>query len=428
MGLPNKYFLLAAMGTCAVLFFSSSPEASAQDDCKPGYIWKPNSGVGCVQENCNDIPDAHWGYVQDCVCGSSGSIHEKDTDPNKECIYSADHESCPSCVYACVHNDEECPETKTSKNTKKSDDKNLTKDDKSSTSGQPAKGTKTQTAATSTIRPALSTQLSIKKTCQQYCETLKMGGRYDEVLEASGKYPDCKCVVDIRGNDNMLIKTISQNGDKMTTHEFDPKSGALIKKTTISRQAERERIRQQLGYKYSEQQIDALLDDEKINKWFQFMMKDIDTRTSLLDPQYWWQHMVAIWDHGYGNSADFVDTYNFGRCGDSMQWLEQNLSKDVELTGKKDKRSEAMLSITGEKYGNVLNHVGLMIRPKEISNIAWADIVSELIAKTQKGGMTKNDLKNVDPRLLNAKILDPYFKKTTTVKEFIKGWSTIKIS
>lgn len=428
MGLPNKYFLLAAMGTCAVLFFSFSVGISAQEDCKPGYVWKPNSGVGCVQENCNDIPDAHWGYTQNCVCGSSGSIHEKNTDPNKECIYPADHKSCPGCVYACVHNDEECPGIKDNKDTKKSDDENSKKDDQGSTPSQPAKDTKMQIAAAPTIKPTLSIQSASKRTCKQYCETLKMGGRYDEVLESSGEYPACKCVVDIRGNDNMLVKTISQNGDKMTTHEFDPKTGALIKKTTISRQAERERIREQLGYKYSEDEIDALLDDEKINKWFQFMMKNIDTRTSLLDPQYWWQHMVAIWDHGYGNSADFVDTYNFGRCGDSMQWLERNLSKDVKLTGKNDKRSEAMLSITGEKYGNVLNHVGLMVRPKGISNIAWADMVSELISKTQKGGMTKNDLKNVDQRLLDAKILDPYFKKTTTVKEFIKGWSVIKIS
>jgi hypothetical protein len=100
----------------------------------------------------------------------------------------------------------------------------------------------------------------------------------------------------------------------------------------------------------------------------------------------------------------------------------------VKLTGKKDKHSEAMLSITGEKYGNMINHVGLMVRPKGISNVAWADMVSELMSKTQKGGLSANDLKNVDPRLLDAKVLDPYFKKTLTVREFIKGWSVIKIS
>jgi len=416
---------LLFVGFFVVLLFGNQQASAGPDDCKPGYEWKPRSGVGCVQKNCNDISDAHWGYTQNCVCGSSGSIHEKDTDPNKECVYPANHKSCPGCVYACVHHDEDCPaDVKKEKDTKGNDDKDSKKDNKdTNTSNAPA-----LSAATPTIKPALTTKSSTKKTCAQYCATLKEGGKYDEVLEASGKYPDCKCVVDIRGNDNMLVKTITQNGDKMSTHQFNPKTGALIKKTTISRQEERERIRQQLGYKYSGEEIDALLDDDKVEKWFQFMMRNIDTRSSILDPQFWWQHMVAIWDHGYGNSADFVDTYNFGRCGDSMQWLEQNLSKDVKLTGKNDKRSEAMLSITGEKYGNILNHVGLMIRPKGISNVVWADMVSELISKTQKGGMSDKDLRNVDPRLLDAKVLDPYLKKQTTVRKFIKGWSVIKIS
>ncbi len=427
MSKPLKNFFLLIF-FCLGFLLVKNTSALGADDCKPGYEWKPRSGVGCVQKNCNDIKDAHWGYTQNCVCGSSGSIHENPADPNKECYYPSDHKSCPGCVYACVHHDEECPGIKTEKESGKDDEKKTKKGEKSSGTAPEDKNTKINIASTSTVRPALSIQAAIKRTCKQYCEKLKMGGRYDEVLEASGKYPVCKCVVDIRGNNNMLVKTISQNGDKLTTHEFDPKTGSLIKKTTISRQEERERIRQQLGYKYSEEEIDALLDDKKIDKWFRFMVKDIDTRTSLLDPQFWWQHMVAILDHGYGNSADFVDTYKFGRCGDSMQWLERNLTNDTKLNGKKDLRSEAMLSITGEKYGNILNHVGLMIRPKGISNIAWADMVSELITKTQKGGMTKNYLKNVDPRLLNAKVLDPYFKKTTTVKEFIKGWSVIKIS
>lgn len=158
------------------------------------------------------------------------------------------------------------------------------------------------------------------------------------------------------------------------------------------------------------------------------MMQDIDTRTSIVDPQFWWQHMVAIWDHGYGNSADFVDTYNFGRCGDSMQWLEKNLAGDLKLTGKHDKKSEAILSITGEKYGNVLNHTALMIRPQGVSNIEWADMVTQLMDKTRAGGLKAKDLKYIDPRLMKAKVIDPYFKKTLTVEEFIKGWTVLKIS
>jgi hypothetical protein len=63
-----------------------------------------------------------------------------------------------------------------------------------------------------------------------------------------------------------------------------------------------------------------------------------------------------------------------------------------------------------------------------ISNIEWADMVKELTDKSGKKGISGNDLKNLDPRLLSAKVFDPYFKKRTTVKEFIKGWSVIKIS
>ena len=60
--------------------------------------------------NCNDIPDAHHSYVLDCVCGSSGAMEENPEDPNKECSYPSDYASCPGCVYACVHLDEDCPE------------------------------------------------------------------------------------------------------------------------------------------------------------------------------------------------------------------------------------------------------------------------------------------------------------------------------
>lgn len=82
--------------------------ASAKE-CPPGYEWQRMSGVGCVQSDCNDIPDAHYSYTRSCVCGSSGSINENPEDPNKECRRSNDYESCPGCVYACVHSDEDCP-------------------------------------------------------------------------------------------------------------------------------------------------------------------------------------------------------------------------------------------------------------------------------------------------------------------------------
>ncbi len=76
--------------------------------CRTGYHWDIKVGK-CAQTNCNDIPDAHWSYTLDCVCGSSGSVNENPQDPNKECAYSLEYAACPGCVYACVHLDEDCP-------------------------------------------------------------------------------------------------------------------------------------------------------------------------------------------------------------------------------------------------------------------------------------------------------------------------------
>ena len=46
---------------------------------------------------------------------------------------------------------------------------------------------------------------------------------------------------------------------------------------------------------------------------------------------------------------------------------------------------------------------------------------------TEKG-LTESALKGIDPRLLDAKVLDPYYRSVRTVKDFIKGWSVIRIS
>lgn len=409
---------------------------SSAKDCGSGYTWKPKTGVGCVQTNCNDIKDAHWSYVGDCVCGSSGSINENPKDNNKECYYPQTHKACPGCVYACVGIKAECPEApglkKTEKETKKNNTKQDTKKDtkqdvKKLDKNQNIKKDKNGLPTWLADAPALTTKAS-GRTCKRECEKLKAGGKYDEVLEYSGKYPKCRCVVDIRDDKNRLIKSVLAEGDKRTTREFNPSSGALIKKTTISLQAEKERIRERLGYKYDEDQIDALLTDDRLNKWFEFMMDKVDTRTSLVDPQFWWQHFVALLDHGHGNSADFVDINGYGRCGDSMLWLERNLSAAVKLNGKSDNKSEAMLSITGESYGNTLNHTALFIRPQGMGNIEWADIVKELSQKTRAGGLSAKDIEMIDPRLMDARVLDPYFQKKTTVRKFIKGWGVIKIS
>jgi len=84
-------------------------EKAEGEQCGAGYDFRPRTGVGCVQTNCNDVPNAHYSYVHYCVCGSSGSINENPNDPNKECHLPPNCGPCPSCVYACVHFDEACP-------------------------------------------------------------------------------------------------------------------------------------------------------------------------------------------------------------------------------------------------------------------------------------------------------------------------------
>jgi len=102
----SRIALILAVSAAVLALLSSSPVFA--QDCPTGYVWSRRS-ISCIQENCNEIPDAHYSYVLDCICGSSGSINEKPTDPNKECSYPHDYASCPGCTYACVHLDEPCP-------------------------------------------------------------------------------------------------------------------------------------------------------------------------------------------------------------------------------------------------------------------------------------------------------------------------------
>jgi len=283
----------------------------------------------------------------------------------------------------------------------------------------------------------LSTSGNISgRNCIDECNKYLRGKKNAVVLEAKGTYPKCECQIDVKDDHNRLTNTIYVSGDDETTYVFDPDSGRLIKKTRFNRREELERIRIRLGYRYTQEEIDKMLDPDKIEQWFQNQIKNIETETSMLHPQFWWQHVVAIFDHGFnGNSAEFVDTYQFGRCGDSMQWLERNMLGHMNIGNDPDKpgqKHESILSITGEKYSNLLNHTSVMVRPPGVSNLEWDQIVKEL-KKLSGGaksnpGIEPNKLQNIDPRLLDAKVLDPYKKEVTTVREFIKGWSYIRIS
>ncbi|MBU0612453.1 hypothetical protein KKB10_00400 [Patescibacteria group bacterium] len=437
--MTKKYLYIGAVLGVFLLIPSI---AFSADDCKSGYEYQRMSGVGCVQIDCNNIPDAHYSYTQHCICGSSGSIYEDASDPNKECYREPSYTACPSCLYACVHADESCPGEE--RDNYVEDDQINTNDSNTNSSSNVNQSTNTNSTPNQNINVSTAgTNMSLSTTgnidynsCDYICSKFTRGKKNAVVTLAEGTPPNCKCQIDIKDDLNRLNQTINVDGNDETTFTFDPETERLIKKTKINRKDESEKIRIRLGYKYTQEQIDKLLASDKVDEWFNKQIKSIKTATSKWDPQYWWQHMVAIWDHGFnGNSADFVDTYEFGRCGDSMLWLERDLTGHLDLSDDKTKvgqKHEAILSITGESYGNMLNHTSILVRPQGISNVAWEDLVKTL--KTQSGGTKGNsgiansNLKNIAPEIMDAKVLDPYKKEITTVREFIKGWSYIRIS
>lgn len=78
-------------------------------DCPSGWGENPWFRGRCVQTDCESITHAHYSSVGDCVCGSSGSIHESRDDPNQECMRSREYSACPGCVYKCLYLTQECP-------------------------------------------------------------------------------------------------------------------------------------------------------------------------------------------------------------------------------------------------------------------------------------------------------------------------------
>ncbi|MBI5037871.1 MAG: hypothetical protein HZC01_04180 [Candidatus Kerfeldbacteria bacterium] len=428
--------IFGAAVIAVIVICVQAPRAAGEiGDCPAGYEFQPSSGVGCVQINCNDVENGHWSYTSACICGSAGSIYEDPTDPNKGCYYDRDYAACPGCLYACVHTDEACPdETPPTTNTNASSNVNASVNTNAASTNS-ASGNTNQLVNQNSNTSLTTAGVGSTASCTEECNKYLRGKRNASVVSATGEPPDCACQIDVQAG-GAVTQTIKIEGPIETTYTFDPSSGALLSRVTVNRRDEIEKIRKRLGYRYTEAEIDALLAPEKIDAWFQSQTQNIRTTTNLLNPQFWWQHVVAILDHGFdGNSADFVDTYQFGRCGDSMQWLERDLSGQLRLGDDADEpgqKHEAMLSITGEKYGNMLNHTSLLIRPAGITNAEWEDIVREL--KQLSGGTEDNPgiqpggLQNIDPRLLDAKVLDPYKKQITTVREFIKGWSYIRIS
>lgn len=74
--------------------------------CAPGYEWQRMSGVGCVQKDCS-AAGGHYSYTKRCICSF---VDSKPGDPTKACFRPSNYLACPSCVFACVGPDTECPE------------------------------------------------------------------------------------------------------------------------------------------------------------------------------------------------------------------------------------------------------------------------------------------------------------------------------
>lgn len=73
--------------------------------CRPGYEWQRMSGVGCVQKSCAEA-GGHYSYTKACICSF---VDPKPGAKTKACMRPSNYLACPSCVFACVGPDDECP-------------------------------------------------------------------------------------------------------------------------------------------------------------------------------------------------------------------------------------------------------------------------------------------------------------------------------
>ncbi|MBI5032046.1 MAG: hypothetical protein HZB51_16055 [Chloroflexi bacterium] len=80
--------------------------------CPPGFTWQRLSGVGCIQTNCQTIPNARYGYTGNCICneGYGGCAVPVDYS-------NFDRTLCgPFCPYSslvhCLKAGETCPDQK----------------------------------------------------------------------------------------------------------------------------------------------------------------------------------------------------------------------------------------------------------------------------------------------------------------------------
>lgn len=108
--LTRRLFALLFLSALLCLGLGASGRAVAQEpECPPGFKWVRMSGVGCVQEDCLDIPNAKLSYTSSCICldGYKGCSELVD-------YTGFDREKCgPHCpngrLIACIDPEATCP-------------------------------------------------------------------------------------------------------------------------------------------------------------------------------------------------------------------------------------------------------------------------------------------------------------------------------
>ncbi len=59
---------LPFLGVLCLFLCLTRPVAAQGPQCPPGFVWQRLSGVGCVQGDCLQIPNAHLSYEGHCIC------------------------------------------------------------------------------------------------------------------------------------------------------------------------------------------------------------------------------------------------------------------------------------------------------------------------------------------------------------------------
>ncbi len=103
------WMVIGALGVLAVLLARGNVIYAQGPLCPPGFVWQPNSGVGCVQENCGTIAGSKPSYTSQCICQEGFQACYKGVDYNKF-DSTLCGPFCPnSALTSCIDPKSECP-------------------------------------------------------------------------------------------------------------------------------------------------------------------------------------------------------------------------------------------------------------------------------------------------------------------------------